>query len=49
MLIVIAAGVVGFALGTGLAGCVAFSIFGLLHEDAVRVVDAHIAGIGGRA
>lgn len=36
----------GFVLGVSLTAIVAASIVGMIHAEAVKVVDGHLAGLG---
>lgn len=46
MLMGIALLLAGVAIGVVLTGFVAICVFGILHTEAVRIVDSHLAGIG---
>jgi hypothetical protein len=45
MLMIAALLLAGFVAGVALTASVALFVFGLLHADAVRIVDSHLAGI----
>ena len=46
MPMIIALLLAGFVVGVALTALVALYIYGLLREEAARIVDTHLAGIG---
>lgn len=46
MLVTLGLVATGFVLGVSLTAIVAVSIVGMIHAEAVKVVDGHLAGLG---